>query len=179
MASITARTTGPSVIISVLLIILGFLAIILPLEAGIAIAVLVGWLIILGGVFYLAHAFAGGRTGSTIWHVIVGIAYIIGGVYVLIHPALGLVTLTLLLSVVFFVEAIIEIVHYFSTRALPGASWGLFNGIITLILAILIWRHWPASSAWAIGTLVGISLMISGFTRLMYGRSARRSLLAI
>jgi uncharacterized membrane protein HdeD (DUF308 family) len=31
-----------------------------------------------------------------------------------------------------------------------------------LVSALLIWRNWPASSAWAIGTLVGINLIVSG-----------------
>jgi uncharacterized membrane protein HdeD (DUF308 family) len=38
----------------------------------------------------------------------------------------------------------------------------------------MIWRSWPFSSAWAIGTLVGISMLFSGFSRLMLAMSAKR-----
>jgi uncharacterized membrane protein HdeD (DUF308 family) len=42
----------------------------------------------------------------------------------------------------------------------------LVDAIITLMLAILIWAHWPFSSAWAT-KLVGVSLIFSGVSRLM------------
>jgi len=38
----------------------------------------------------------------------------------------------------------------------------------------LIWFHWPSSSVWAIGTLVGVNLMMTGISRLMLGTVARR-----
>ena len=47
-------------------------------------------------------------------------------------------------------------------------------GIITLILGLLVWRQWPSSSLWVIGTLVGISMIMTGTTRLMISLAARR-----
>jgi len=88
---------------------------------------------------------------------------------------LSLVSLTLALAVLFFVEGIFHIVTWFQVRGAPGAGWLLFDGIVTLILAVLIWRSWPASAVWALGTLVGINLLMSGFTRLMYSRALRAS----
>ena len=44
---------------------------------------------------------------------------------------------------------------------------------MTLILAVMIWKSWPASAVWALGTIVGINLLMSGFTRLMYSRAVR------
>jgi len=41
------------------------------------------------------------------------------------------------------------------------------------VLAVLIYMNWPSVSVWAIGTLVGIKLMISGFSRLMLGTATR------
>jgi uncharacterized membrane protein HdeD (DUF308 family) len=57
---------------------------------------------------------------------------------------------------------------------LPGSGWLLVDGIVTLILAIMIWRAWPSSSLWAIGTLVGISMVFSGCARLTISLAARR-----
>jgi uncharacterized membrane protein HdeD (DUF308 family) len=67
---------------------------------------------------------------------------------------------------------------FFQFRSLPGAGWVLVDGIVTLILGFLIAYPWPLSSAWAIGTLVGVNLLVSGFTRLMYSGAARRELKA-
>jgi len=67
-----------------------------------------------------------------------------------------------------------DLVAYFQTRAIPGSGWILFDGIVTLILGILVWRQWPSSSLWVIGTLVGISMIFTGMTRLMLSLAARR-----
>jgi uncharacterized membrane protein HdeD (DUF308 family) len=73
------------------------------------------------------------------------------------------------------VEAIFHIVTYFHLRSAPGSGWLLFDGIVTFILAVMIWKSWPASAVWALGTIVGINLLMSGFTRLMYSRAGRAS----
>ena len=59
-------------------------------------------------------------------------------------------------------------------RPMPGSGWILVDSIITLILAVMIWRTWPSSTEWVIGTLVGVSMLFSGVTRLMLCSAARR-----
>jgi uncharacterized membrane protein HdeD (DUF308 family) len=50
----------------------------------------------------------------------------------------------------------------------------LFDGIVTLVLAAMIGSAWPISSVWAIGTIVGVSMLFSGITRLMLSVAVRR-----
>jgi uncharacterized membrane protein HdeD (DUF308 family) len=97
---------------------------------------------------------------------------LIGG-YLLVNPATALASLTLALAIYLFIEAILEFVLGFTLRPLPGSGWLLFDGIITLILAVMIWRTWPSSSTWVVGTLVGISILFSGVSRLMLSLGAR------
>jgi uncharacterized membrane protein HdeD (DUF308 family) len=122
---------------AILLIILGFFALALPFEAGIAIAVVVAVLVIIAGIAHLAGTFAARTTGGFFWRLLVGCAYLVAGVYLLVHPKASLVSLTLALAVLFFVEGIFHIVTYFQIRSAPGAGWLLFDGIVTLILAKL------------------------------------------
>src|SRR6266850_1995187 len=58
-------------------------------------------------------------------------------------------------------------------------GWLFVDGIVTLILAVLIWRTWPSSTEWVLGTLVGISMLFSGITRLMISLAARRLVSAL
>jgi uncharacterized membrane protein HdeD (DUF308 family) len=174
-SSVLARGGSFPIWWAILLIIVGFFALALPFEAGIAIAIVVAVLVIVAGIAHLAGSFAARTTGGFFWRLLVGCAYLIAGVYLLMHPKLSLVSLTLALAVLFFVEGIFHIVTWFQVRSAPGAGWLLFDGIVTLILAVLIWRSWPASAVWALGTLVGINLLMSGFTRLMYSRALRAS----
>ena len=59
-------------------------------------------------------------------------------------------------------------------RRLAGAGWLFFDGVVTLILAVMIWRTWPSSTEWVIGTLVGVSMLFSGTSRLMLSVAARQ-----
>ena len=171
---IMKKASGWFIAIGVVFILLGIMAIVEPGVAGLAVAILVGWLLIFGGVAHLFATFSGGGAGRVLWPLILGILYIVGGIYFIRHPLLGLGTLTLLLAVIILAEAVLEFVAYFRTRNAGGSRWMLANGVITLLLGGLIWFHWPSSSAWAIGTLVGVNLLMTGFSRLMLGMGARR-----
>jgi uncharacterized membrane protein HdeD (DUF308 family) len=168
------KASGWFIAMAVAFIILGIMAIVEPAIAGLAVTVLVGWLLIFAGGAHLVAAFGGGGAGRVIWQVIVGIIYVIGGVYFLTHPLLGLGTLTLLLAGIILAEAVLEFIAYFRTRNEGGSAWLLVNGLVTLLLGGLIWVHWPSSSVWAIGTLVGVNLLMTGISRLMLGMAVRK-----
>jgi len=163
---------------AILLTLAGLFAIIIPIVSGIAITLLVGWFFIMGGILHFLFAWKTHSTGGVLWEILLGILYIFSGVYLLIHPLAGLATLTLLVAAYFLVKGILQIIHYFQLQPRHGSFWLLFDGIVSLILAIIIWRSWPFSSVWVIGTLVGISLLFTGFSRLMLTLTARRALYA-
>ena len=167
------KASGWSIAWGVLLIVLGMMAIGQPLLAAVAVNALVGWLIVLGGVVHLVLAFHARGAGSVIWRLLVGLAYICIGGYLLTHPLLGVASLTLLLASLFLIEGVLDIVLYAKLRPARGANWVLFDGLVTLLLSLLIWIHWPSSSAWAIGTLVGVSLIMSGVARVMMSLAVR------
>jgi uncharacterized membrane protein HdeD (DUF308 family) len=158
--------------LGIVFVVLGILAILEPAVAGLAVAILVGWLLIFGGAAHAAGAF-GGRAGRVVWHLLIATIYIIGGVYLLTHPLLGLGALTLYLAVILVAEAMLEVIAYFTTRGERGSEWRLINAVVTLLLGAMIWAQWPSSTVWAIGTLVGVNLMITGISRVMLGRSLR------
>ena len=170
------EAVGMSIGWSVIMILLGMLAIFLPLATGIGVSIMVGWLMVLGGLTYIAHAFSAQGAGSFIWRMLVGIFYVVGGGYLAFHPGLALASLTLVMAAIFFVEGIMEIVLFAQFYSMSGSGWFLFDGVVTMILAYLIWQPWPASSGWAIGTLLGINLIVSGLTRMMYSIEARKAI---
>jgi uncharacterized membrane protein HdeD (DUF308 family) len=159
------------IVIGVLLILAGLCAISLPLLAGIAASIAVAWPLLFAGLVHLSFWWHTRSAGAMIWKILVGLAYIAAAVYMLIHPGRGLLTLTLVLAFYLFFEGIFEAVTYAQLGRLPGSGWFLF---ITIVLGIMIFMSWPVSSAWAIGTLVGISILFSGITRLSYAFAQRR-----
>ena len=69
----------------------------------------------------------------------------------------------------------LNIILFFRMRAMGGSSWVLVDGIITLLLGGMIYMQWPSSSLWAIGTLVGVSMIISGLSRVMLSLAVRKA----
>ena len=172
---VVRRVSTLSILWGVLLIILGALALASPFLAAVAVNVFVAWLIVLAGVVHLTVAFHTREAGSLIWRLFVGLAYICFGVYLIARPALGVVSLTLVLASLFLVEGILNIALFLKVRSRHGSSWLLLDGIVTLALGLMIYLQWPSSSAWAIGTLVGVSMIMSGVTRLMVSLAVRKT----
>jgi uncharacterized membrane protein HdeD (DUF308 family) len=176
LSALAPKAINWSIALSILLIIAGFIAICIPSVSGVAITLIFGWLMILSAVTHVVFAFKTHTTGGLIWEILIGAIYLITGVYLILHPIAALFALTLILACYLFFEAIVEFIQFIQLRPRHGAGWLAVDGIITLILAIMIWRSWPASSVWVIGTLVGISMIFSGFSRLMLSLAAKRVL---
>jgi uncharacterized membrane protein HdeD (DUF308 family) len=173
LVSIAKESIGWSIGLSILMIIAGVLAIIVPSAAGIGVTIFVGWLLIVSGVAHLVFGWYTRTAGGLIWEWVLAVLYILVGGHLLFHLEAGLASLTIALAIYLFLEAVLEFVLSFQLRPLPGSGWLLVDGIITLILAVLIWRTWPSSTPWVIGTLVGISMLFSGVARLTLSLQAR------
>ncbi len=179
VGSIAHGAVGWSIGLSVILILAGLFAIAVPPLVGIGVLLVVAWLIIVSGGVHLLFAWRTRTTGGMIWELLLGILYIAIGVDVLLHPAAGLAALTLILAIYLFVEGVLELIFGFRLRPAAGSGWVLFDGVVTLFLAVLIWRSWPSSSEWVIGTLVGISMLFSGVSRLFLSMAVRRRLASV
>jgi len=174
LVGIAKQSVGWAIALSVLLIIAGILAIVIPPAAGIGVAIVIAWLVLLGGFAHLAIAWHIRSTGGMIWELLVGLLYLAVAIYMLLRPVAGLVSLTLLLAAYLFGRGILELILGFRLRHLPGTGWFYFDGVIALILGAMIGLSWPSSSEWAIGTLIGVSMLFAGITRLPMALAARK-----
>jgi uncharacterized membrane protein HdeD (DUF308 family) len=148
----------------IVLVILGLLAILLPAIATLAIDLLLGWLFIISGIVGLLMTFSTKQAPGFWWSLVSGIVAIIAGVLLLAWPRTGVVSLTLVLIAFFLVEGIVSIMYAIEHRRELTGRWGwmLASGIITLVLAVMIWTGLPSTAAWAIGLLAGIDLVFGG-----------------
>lgn len=171
-ATLAKHAVEWSVVLSIAMILAGIVGIIAPAAAGITVTVLAGWLLIFSGIAHLVFGWERRTTGVLGWELLVGILYITVGGYLLFHLAAALAALTVVLGIYLFLEAVLEFVLSYRLRPLPGTGWLAIDGLVTLLLALLVWRTW--SAPWAIGVLVGISMLFSGISRLMLSLAARR-----
>jgi uncharacterized membrane protein HdeD (DUF308 family) len=168
------RASGLSIVLGVVMIILGIIAMLAPWEFGIVIALIIGWSAIFNGVVQIIYGIRTHGVGGAVLEVILGLIYIAAGIFVLMHPVGGLVVLTIFLASFLIVYGILALVLAFKMRPLHGWGWVLVDAIITILLGVLIWAHWPLNAEWVVGTLFGISIFMSGVTRLMMSLAIRR-----
>jgi uncharacterized membrane protein HdeD (DUF308 family) len=150
----------------IIAIILGIAAILIP---NISTLVAEAWLALIlisvgtSNTFYAAK----NRPDGFGWQVFLGLLYVGTGVLLFAYPLNGILTLTLLLGSFFLTEGVFESVLALKLRPQRNWGWVLGNGIITLILGLLVWFEYPQDAPWAIGTLVGISVLSTGVSRVM------------
>jgi uncharacterized membrane protein HdeD (DUF308 family) len=153
--------------------IVGALMIAAPLVTGMAVAILVGMLLIAAGILRVlfamkARAWGGGAAG-----VVVGVLAIVCGVIMMVNPGWTLGFLTLLLAGYLVIHGVFEIVTALALSRVKGWGWMLFGGLLAVVLGVMIWRQWPVSGAWAIGVLVGVNTLFNGWSLIALGAAAR------
>jgi uncharacterized membrane protein HdeD (DUF308 family) len=160
----------------IVLILLGLAAVALPLIAGLAIAILLGWVILIGGVVGLMVSFLARGAPGFWWSLLSAVLWIAAGLALLVAPAAGLVYFTILLVLWFAVEGVSMIMYALSHRRGATARWGwvLSSGIIDLVLAAILAAGLPGTAAWAVGLLVGINLLFAGMSLTAMALHARR-----
>jgi uncharacterized membrane protein HdeD (DUF308 family) len=170
-----AEKWGWFLALGIVLIVAGLAAIAFPLMGTIAAKILLGWLFLIGGVMMIVHAFQAPGWGGFIWEVIVGVLYVAVGGYLAFFPLSGLLTLTILLAALFIAEGVFETIMAFRVRPHEGWVWLLLSGIAALAVGVIIAMGLPESSVWAIGLLVGINLLFSGWSYIFLALAGRRA----
>ena len=170
-----AEKWGWFLALGIVLIIAGLAAIAFPLMGTIAAKILLGWLFLIGGVMMIMHAFQAPGWQGFLWELLIGILYAFAGAYLAFFPFTGLITLALVLSVLFIIEGIFEVIM--AVRVRPHDGWGflLLSGIAALAVGVLIALGLPGSAEWALGLLVGINLLFSGWSYVFLALAGRRA----
>ncbi|RLA22409.1 MAG: hypothetical protein DRQ63_12750 [Gammaproteobacteria bacterium] len=164
-----------AVISGVILIVAGTFAVISPLVAGLSITILVGLSLVFGGVGQCFLALKAGAFGRALLTFLVGALMVVAGSFMMTQPVAGLASITLLLVAYLVAAGLGELIMSLHLRPADGWGWMLFNGIITLLLGMMLWRQFPLSGAWAIGVLFGIKMVFSGWALVFIGRGVKQA----
>jgi len=160
-------------ILGVVMIVAGFLAVIAPGPAALAATIFFGAMFFVGGIAEVAHAVATRNETGFGWKVLSGIAMIVLGALFAIFPIAGIATLALLVGGLLLAHGVGSIMVAMKRKPRRGWGWILFDGVLSIVLAILIAAGWPASSIPIIGLLAGFSLISAGMWRIMLARALR------
>jgi uncharacterized membrane protein HdeD (DUF308 family) len=160
----------------IVLLILGLAAVMIPPAATLAVAILIGWILLVSGVVGLISTFRMRGAPGFGWSLLSALVAVVAGVLLLARPLSGALSLTVVLTVFLIFEGVASIMMALTHRHGFSARWTLLlvSGIVDLILAAIIIAGLPGTAAWAIGLLVGINMVFGGSTLIAMALHARR-----
>jgi len=171
--AVVKKASGAVTLWGILTIILGVIAMGSPLITGLALAMIIGISLVAAGLMQTVYAFQAGSVGRGFLRLLFGGVTVLAGLSIIGQPGMALATLTLFLAIYFIVDGITTLIASSGVAGGQGKGLIIFNGIVTLVLGVMIWRGWPVSGAWAIGILVGVRLIFSGMTMMALGSVGR------
>lgn len=152
---------------------IGLLAIALPFVAGVSVAIGLGVLLLLSGIVHGGHAFTARGWSGSLWQSTLAVLSVVAGLAVLANPIVGLATLTILLVAFLLVDGLAELGAAIRMADQPGRASVAASGLVSLLLAGLLWAGFPASAGWAIGLIVGVSLLMTGLSMAIVAYAGR------
>jgi len=157
------RNWGWFLALGIVQIIAGSLAVGFVFSATLASVVTLGVLLLIAGGAQTAAAVLARDWDGFFLFLLLGFLYGVAGLLTLQHPLLAAEGLTLMLAALFLLVGLFRIAVALVYH-LPSWGWVLFNGVVTVLLGLAIWRQWPESGLWVLGMLVGIELIVNGVT---------------
>jgi uncharacterized membrane protein HdeD (DUF308 family) len=148
----------------IVLVILGMAAILIPVLATLAVAIFLGWLFLISGVFGLLTTFWMRQAPGFWWSLLSAILGIVVGGLLIGWPVGGALSLTLVLIAFFVIEGVLLILFGLEHKQALSGRWGwmVVNGVIDLVLAGVVFAGLPGDVVWVLGLLVGIDLVFGG-----------------
>lgn len=159
--------------LGVIAVILGILAMLAPGLTGVSVTFLIGILVIAGGIIRMIWSFKMGSFGKGVLMFGIGLLTLVCGIALVANPLFASGVMAIVLAIYFIADGIFEISGSFLLRPVSGWGWMLFGGIVSIVLGIMIWRQFPLSGAWAIGTLLGIKLFFIGIFIITTGTAVK------
>ena len=165
---------GWLLVLGISMVILGTIALFITPAATLGTVLVLGWLLVVSGIVEAIHSFSVRRWSGIFLHLIGGILGVLVGLLVVTHPVAGALAWTLLFASFFTVIGLFRLVAAIRLK-FPNWGWAAFDGAVTLLLGLLLWIDWPGSGIWFLGFAVGISLLLRGWSYIMFAIAIRSS----
>jgi len=160
---------GWIVALGAIYLIAGLIALSSVATATVASVFVVGIMMLVAGVAEVINAFQLKSWGKFFLWLGLGVLYILAGFVTFENPLLAAALLTLILGVALVASGITRVILAFSIKEGMPWIWVVFSGAITILLGLVILAHWPVSSVYVLGILMGVDLMFAGFGWILVG----------
>jgi len=171
-ATLAPASKTPLRIAACAAIVLGILALISPFKAGVAATMALAISFVVGGVFGFVAGLRARRWAGTYGLMLLSAVSVLAGLFIFTNPLIGLGTVTLVCIAGLAAAGVTKL--FWSFKIPPGRGRWLIglSGLLSIIVAVMLYSHFPFAAAWAFGVLVGVTLIFEGVTHLEFLRHA-------
>lgn len=156
-----SRSWGWFLFLGIALTSLGVICVAFNVPATFTTVLVFGWLLLISGIIQLIYAFRTGTWNGFFLNLLGALLRGITGYLVIRYPTIGAESLTLVLGSFFLVGGLFRAIGSGMAK-LPAWGWGVFSGVLSAILGILVLWQMPNTSLWFIGLVVGVDLIFDG-----------------
>ena len=167
-----ASTWKVTLIAGIITLILGLVVAFRPSGSLNVIAVLIGVLLIIGGLFHLISMFGSGAS-HRVWLGISGLLLVVLGVILIRHLHLTVALMGLIIGIAWIVQGLSALAAGLSGAVGEGRGWWIFFGIVSLIGGIVV-TAFPTNSVTVLAVLVGIWFIVQGIFEIIGAFVLRR-----
>jgi uncharacterized membrane protein HdeD (DUF308 family) len=170
-----AASTGwqAMVFVGIVTVILGLIISLHPSGSLNVIAVLMGVLLVISGVFNLVRAFDRSEP-HRLWPGLAGLLLVVIGVVLIRHLNLTVALVGLVIGITWIVQGLVALVTAFSGGPGERRGWWIFFGLVSLIAGIVV-AAVPTSSVTVLAVLVGIWFIVTGLVEIVGGFMQRHA----
>ena len=174
--SVLADSWLATLVLGVLTLILGIIVSFHPSGSLNVVAVLLGILMILSGIFHLIRIFDRDER-HRIWAGIAGLLFIVIGVVLIRHLHLTVALIGLVIGITWIVQGLTALIGGLAGGVREGRAWWIAFGVISVIAGIVVVSA-PVTSVNALAVLLGIWFIIMGIFEIVAGFLLRRAIRA-
>ncbi|TWU44184.1 acid-resistance membrane protein [Novipirellula aureliae] len=163
----------------IFLVIGGIASIAFPWFTSIGVVMFLGVILVISGIATVITAFWVGKWGAFMMQILIGLLYMVAGFVITDAPIASLALMTLMLAGFLVIGGGFRIVTALVEKY-PQWGWSLFNGVVTLMLGLIIFRSFrqlpeePSGVLWIIGLMIGIELLFNGLNWIMLSLAIKK-----
>lgn len=147
----------------ILLIVGGLIAFLNPFIASLTVEAIAAAAFLMGGAMQLWMSVASddGR-GQRIASAVLGLLLVLFALALLLNPLVGLISLTLLVASFILAMGLVRLWIALRVRGRAGWGWMAAAGIVSILLAVVIFAAVPEGALGILGLFLGVELVFSG-----------------
>ena len=159
--------------LGIITILMGVIAILVPVATGLSVVLFVGLLVVAGGLLRMFWAFKSDSVGAGAMTFAIGGLTFLCGLALVTNPMFLSGFMTFLLVAYLIIDSVFEVTAALRIRPQEGWGWMMTGGIFSFVLGILLWAQFPVSGAMAVGVILGVKLVFVGIIILGVGSEVR------